>query len=227
MSGPQKEAYMLCSAAELHFEEGEPSECIKKAEDALAKFKAFGNDGKKGVADALHIIIDAHRLEAYNSYKYSETGLKLAEEELAKFKADGDKRGQATMLLAQTEILSEKAQPNKRADEIASLTEALALAKEVGDKKLEARCQLEAAFVSYAKKDGDKMLESAKTALALYEETSDKMGKGKALHMIGLAHLLNKQWEFAHTKANEAKEVFGEMGKKRLVAGVLHAAAIW
>merc|ERR1712217_210847 len=75
MSGPQKEAYMLCSAAEVHLEEGDVAESIKKAEEAVEKFKGFGKDGKKGLADALHIIIDAHRLEAYNGYKFPEEGL--------------------------------------------------------------------------------------------------------------------------------------------------------
>merc|ERR1719282_1888397 len=220
MSGPQKEAYMLCSAAELHFEEGEPSECIKKAEEALAKFKAFGNDGKKGVADALHIIIDAHRLDAYNGYKSPETALKLAEDELAKFKTDGDKRGQAKMLLAQMEINSDKMQLNKRTEATEVLTEALSLAKEVGDKKLEARCLLEHAFLYYTTRESDKMLEKVNEALALYEELNDNVGKGKALHMVGLAHVQNKAWEPAQKKAIEAMDVFKGMEKGKRAEAV-------
>uniref|UniRef100_A0A7S1QFM9 Carrier domain-containing protein n=1 Tax=Alexandrium catenella TaxID=2925 RepID=A0A7S1QFM9_ALECA len=226
-SGPKREAAMLFSAAEGFLEAADPKECLKVAQEALDKFKALGDTGKDGVADALHLIVDAHRLDAYINYKEPEEGLKVANEELAKFKDGGNKRGQATMQLAIAEMGTDNLRLNKRRDALEPVTEALTLAKELGDKKLEAKCLIESAFVRFSTNEADKMLEEADAALKICEETKDNMGKGLALFANGLAHVKQNNYDTAVQKATSAQKVFEEMGKKALEAGVLHTMAIW
>jgi len=227
MSEPKREASMLFSAAEGFLEEAETKECLKVADDALGKFKALGDGGKDGVADTLHLIIGAHRLEAYMNYKEPEEGLKLATDELAKFKEAGNKKGEATMQLAIAEISTDNVRLNKRREALEPVTEALAIAKDIGDKKLEARCLIESAFVHFSMNESEKMLEAAEAALKISEELKDNMGKGMALYAVGLSHVKTNSWDTAVQKATSAQKVFEEMGKKCFEAGILHTMAIW
>eukprot|EP00413_Alexandrium_margalefii_P027168 CAMPEP_0204575494 /NCGR_PEP_ID=MMETSP0661-20131031/41218_1 /ASSEMBLY_ACC=CAM_ASM_000606 /TAXON_ID=109239 /ORGANISM="Alexandrium margalefi, Strain AMGDE01CS-322" /LENGTH=867 /DNA_ID=CAMNT_0051584129 /DNA_START=45 /DNA_END=2648 /DNA_ORIENTATION=- len=226
-SGPKREAAMLFSAAEGFLNAADPKECLKVAEDALGKFKGLGDTGKDGVADTLHLMVDAHRLEAYISYKEPEEASKLAKEELAKFKDAGNKRGEATMQLALAEIGTDDVRLNKRREAIEPVTEALKIAKELGDKKLEAKCLIESAFVRFSTNEADDMMKEAEEALKICEETKDSLGKGLALFAVGLANGKANNWETAVQKGTLAQKAFEEAGKKALEAGVLNTMAIW
>jgi len=227
MSALKREASILYSAAELRLEQGDAAACLSVAKDALAKFRALGEDGRTEVADTLHLMVDGHRLDAYMGYREPAEGERLAEEELAKFRESGEERGEATMLLALAEIRSDDARWHRRQEGLEPVAKALTLAKVVGDKKLEAKCLLESAFIHFTTHDVEQMLEDANSALALFEELKDDMGRAKALHMVGLSYVRVNDWETAMKKATEAKDIFGEIGKKRFEASVLHAMSVW
>jgi len=228
MSEPKREAYALLSAAEGALQEADAKECLKMAEEALGKFQAMGDAGKEGVSDAVHVMIDAHRMQAYMTYKEPEEGLKLAKENLAKFKDAGNKRGEAIMSLAIGEIGADDARLNKRKEALGPVGDALTIAKELGDKKLEAKCLLESALLHFSTNEADKMSEEAEAAMKIAEELKDSFTKGMASYATGLASAKAMNWETAVQKATLAQKVFeGDSKLKGYEAGVLHSMAVW
>merc|ERR550532_1407486 len=116
------------------------------------------------------------------------------------------------MLLAQAEVAADNARLTKRREAADVMAQALTIAKELGDKKLEALCLLESAFVQYSFSDGaEKMLADAEAAQKIYEELDDKMGKGKALYILGLCHVKGKDFNKAVQKATSAQSLFTEL----------------
>ncbi|OLP92956.1 hypothetical protein AK812_SmicGene25168 [Symbiodinium microadriaticum] len=93
--GKNAEAVSLYAKAEAEIRDEQFEACIASLDKAVSIFEKLGPEGdsdagESGLIDALYMLSDAHRQMA--STMYSE-----------KFRASGNKRGQATMLLALAE----------------------------------------------------------------------------------------------------------------------------
>eukprot|EP00931_Biecheleriopsis_adriatica_P095068 TRINITY_DN686_c0_g1_i1.p1 TRINITY_DN686_c0_g1~~TRINITY_DN686_c0_g1_i1.p1 ORF type:complete len:859 (-),score=289.57 TRINITY_DN686_c0_g1_i1:46-2574(-) len=226
-SAKEKAACELFVEAEMSLDKEDVDGCLGAAQKALEQFEALKH--KTGVADSLRLMCLAARIRAdvYRSAEQDKTKAikevlqkaeKLAKDNAAKFQEAGDKRSEAVMLLASGEVNYNKRGGKKRAEAMEDLGKAQVLAKQAGDSRLEGNILFVKSNAYVKLRMNDESFAHAQEALALYESTADNKGKGKAMHMMGLAQILAEDFEEGIKTAEAALEIFRENKLRKLEA---------
>jgi len=233
VAGDQKRSQQERDAAESYVEAASQLEeadsferALMSASQAVERFR--GTDDKKGLADARRLLVHAYCCQA-ERLRYAEgeacrtgvrdalqAGAQLAAEQAADYKAAGDKRGEASMLLSLAEVNYSKRGEKTRQEAEALATEGLKLARELGDKRLEAVAQALLASIGLA---GSTLAsEHAKLAHSAYRKIGDKRGEAKALHLLGASIVKKGKLEEGVDLCLEAAARFREVGARKLEA---------
>mmetsp|Transcript_1355 Transcript_1355/g.4613 ORF Transcript_1355/g.4613 Transcript_1355/m.4613 type:complete len:813 (+) Transcript_1355:56-2494(+) len=219
LGAKEKQACKLYAEADEHFSKEAVEEALHAAKQSAELFKEAGF--KSGVPDALRLVA---RLLSCQGKK--EDACKLAKDELAKFRASGDKLAEAKMLLAIAEV-------NKDSQEaVQSATEAMSLFKSQGEAMMEAAAALALSGVHLAKEgDEKKRAKEAQSAAAKAKELSiqlgDKKGEAQALHAVAAALALEGAMDDALASADEALDLYLELKNRKGEAFELLALAGW
>jgi len=238
----QREASMLFSVAEQHIDEDEDYDAaLTAAEDAAAIFKQLGN--VRGLADAIRLVIHAISAKAAD-YRWNEKGnsdtnlcgqtlLKAeqrAQEELDKFKEDGNKVGEGCMQLSLAELglHPERARVVERREQsLEQATQAEVLFREVGDKKFEADSMYLLASIHLIKglfEEGGRFCEGA---LAIYRELASRKEEAKTMHLFACSLIRGDQFTAALAAAKDSLQIFRELELKKFIAFEAFCIAGW
>lgn len=237
-AGPAREAAMLYAVAEslLNVDEDVP-EAFKSANDALKLFKEVGD--QRGIADTTRLIINTYRTDAqvlrYTDQDRRKQVLKEAEtralHELKVFQQDGNRWGEAAMMLALADSYWDKSGAKKRELAAYYALEARAIFKELGSKQMEAQCLL--ALMSCYVKEGrlEEAHKESEDAIALCQASGDKKNEAKIRHCLAVAvsrgplnaETFKKGLQYAY----EALALERQLGLKKLVAYELNFIAKW
>lgn len=230
-AGPRaREAAMLFSAAEQSLMAEDGAGALRQAEEALAIFREVGDS--TGVADALRILISAHTVMG-NSAEAS----RIACKELEAFRQQGERRGEAAMLLSEAEVAASLAgtlgiKESDRA--IQSAVTARGTFGELGDGKMEASClhalataHLRARTKKQQREELARALAAGQEALAFCGRLQDKRGQAKALHAMAVVCSQGDDESLADALAyaREALTIWKDLEDKRAEALELHALA--
>jgi len=223
-----KQAAALLTKAEGYLNDEDTAQCLKSADEALSIFRAENATG--GVADALRVMVDAHRMNALFTNTKPEEALFLAKEELEMFKTVGDKRGQGVMLLSlaqvyigQTKLVGSK--DFDRAKE--SATSALKIFDAIGDKNMQGTAQLELTNVYHLQRRSKAMLEAAENALSVFKDLGNKTMQAKSLHAVALSHAVCNDFASALKKGSEAMKIYKQVGDGKREAFEHASIARW
>mmetsp|Transcript_19666 Transcript_19666/g.52193 ORF Transcript_19666/g.52193 Transcript_19666/m.52193 type:complete len:845 (+) Transcript_19666:67-2601(+) len=215
----KREAAMLFTAAEGHLNDEQGPEALKSAMEALPLFREVGD--KNAVHDTLRIVINTHRMESAFAFEDEPTEAeRIANEELAKFNAAGDKRGEAAMKLSLAECICDRrrARTSQLEEAEEKAKEALALFRETEDKKMIATTLLELAHIYARKESPEEVAESAAEAREYFKSIEDKKGDARALHGVAIASILQRKFPDALGKMKEVLAMFRELGIKKFEA---------
>lgn len=227
MADHSREAAALYSTAEVFLREENIEDCIRECSRAVELFEALGNEGMEGLADALFMLVDAHRQLAVALQEKPQQALTLATTGLTNFKAAGNRRGEAQMLLALAEINHDKRGRKKRAQSLEEAAQALEIFRSIEDKKSEASTLLVMAMAHYKFFMYDDMLQESQSALEIIEDLGDKYQMGKALNLVGLSLSSQRRIDGAMDKGRAAVQIWRELGLRRQEAIQSHAMAGW
>mmetsp|Transcript_29209 Transcript_29209/g.63383 ORF Transcript_29209/g.63383 Transcript_29209/m.63383 type:complete len:830 (+) Transcript_29209:200-2689(+) len=214
-----RQASQLLSIAEGYLNDENPREALKAAREALSFFQTAGN--KNAVHDALRVVVNGLRMEADNAYaSHPAEAEALVEEELRKFRAAGDRRGEAAMLLSKAECLCDRRRirPSQMEDAFNWAHEALSRFREIDDKKMMAIALLEIAHISSLKEEADDVFEAASEARSCFQAVQDKKGDARALHGVAIASVLQRRFPEALGKMKEALALFKDLGLRKFEA---------
>lgn len=227
-----REAAMLMTTAEAHLnEQGDHEGALKTALQALELYRGL-NDAT-AEADALRMVVHAYRLKAdfllYDGGSGAENqaadlydaAQKLAQEQLQRFQAAGNKRGQGAMTLSLAEIADDrraKYDPDELREVLRLASQAKAIFAEAGDKKMEAIALMLMTITHYRRFEKDEAYMTTEAALAGFRGVGDKKHEAKAVHLLGYAHFVRNELEDAIRVAQEALSMFREQGTRFLEA---------
>eukprot|EP00440_Ansanella_granifera_P022091 gb/GFBE01023993.1/.p1 GENE.gb/GFBE01023993.1/~~gb/GFBE01023993.1/.p1 ORF type:complete len:818 (+),score=261.25 gb/GFBE01023993.1/:1-2454(+) len=227
MADTKREAAALFSKAEAYLRDEQIEDCIATAAQAVRVFEELGDAGAAGLTDALFMLIDAHRLLAIAKQEKPQEGLTLAKENLERFRAAGNRRGEGMMMLSLAEINADKRGRKNRSESLEVAAQALQIFRDIEDRKSEAATLLVMATAHYKFFMYDDMLQEAQEALEILEELGDMFYKGKALNMVGLALSSFRRIEPAMEKGKAAMAIWRELGLKRQEGIQSHIMAGW
>eukprot|EP00930_Biecheleria_cincta_P083550 TRINITY_DN73105_c0_g1_i1.p1 TRINITY_DN73105_c0_g1~~TRINITY_DN73105_c0_g1_i1.p1 ORF type:complete len:818 (+),score=220.59 TRINITY_DN73105_c0_g1_i1:96-2549(+) len=222
-----REAASLYSIAEGFLRDENIEDCIRESSRAVELFEELGNEGVAGLADALFMLVDAHRQLAMALQEKPQQALTLATDGLAKFRAAGNRRGEAQMLLALAEINHDKRGRKKRYESLEEAAQALEIFRSIEDRKSEAYTLLVMAMAHYKFFMYEDMLQESQSALDIIEDLGDKYLMGKALNLVGLSLSSHRRIDAAMEKGRAALLVWRELGLRRQEAIQSHAIAGW
>lgn len=215
----KREAAMLFTAAEGHLNDEQGAQALKSAMEALTLFREVGD--KNAVHDTLRIVVNTHRMESAFAYEdQPEEAMRIANEELDKFKAAGDNRGEAAMKLSLAECICDRrrAKPSQLEDAESHAKEALANFKEAEDKKMMATTLLELAHIYARQESAEQVAEAALEAREYFKSIEDKKGDARALHGVAIASILQRKFPDALGKMKEVLAMFRELGIQKFEA---------
>eukprot|EP00930_Biecheleria_cincta_P082646 TRINITY_DN72347_c0_g1_i1.p1 TRINITY_DN72347_c0_g1~~TRINITY_DN72347_c0_g1_i1.p1 ORF type:complete len:821 (+),score=204.70 TRINITY_DN72347_c0_g1_i1:142-2604(+) len=223
----RREAAQLYSSAEAFLRDEQIEDCIRESSRAVEIFEGCGREGMSGLADALVMLIDAHKQLAVSQQEKPQQALTLAQDYLAKFIAAGDRRGEATMLLALADCNHDKRGRKKRTESLELAAEALEIFRAIEDKKSEACTLIVMAMAHFKFFMYDDMLHEAQCALDLLEELGDKFHLARALNVVGLALSYQRRLDPAMDKGKAALSTWRELGLRRQEAMQLNTMCGW
>jgi len=215
----KRQAALLLSTAEGYLNDENTAEALKTALEALPMFRDVGD--KNGVHDTLRVVVNAHRMEADSSYSGRPLEAeRVVDEELSKFRADGDRRGEACMLLSKAECLCDRrrTRPSELESAEGWAKDALSIFREVEDKKMIATALLEMAHIYSMKEEPDDVYEAANEAREFFKSIDDKKGDARALHGVAISSVLKRKFPDALGKMKEVLGMFKELGIKKFEA---------
>jgi len=226
-SAERREAAMLFAVAEGHINDNEDfSAALQTASQALSMFKEHGD--VDGVSDSLRVVIDAMRLQAGRDRKRPVEAKRLASEELAWFKQEGHKRGQASMSLALARVSTSPKMGSKDRDQGAKQgKEAVKIYRELGDKPMEGAALLSLAELHSLVKSFQEAVGAANKALAIFEDLGDQRGEARASHCLADARFRSGQMEGGNKAAEDAIALWQELGNQRQEANEYLTIARW
>mmetsp|Transcript_53199 Transcript_53199/g.106785 ORF Transcript_53199/g.106785 Transcript_53199/m.106785 type:complete len:553 (-) Transcript_53199:176-1834(-) len=214
----------LFKAAKQCLEDGELEQAMKKAEEALAKFKSSGD--ADGMADVVKTLVAAHI--AVDKLEDAKLAVK---DVLAQFKTSGNKAGQAAMLLATGELSC----ADKDADKaLALVPEIKALTPGAGGKSNELEAQLLNLQVNanLVKGSPSDAMVAAREMRALATKNSDKEGEANAWHAIASVYHMQETDDTDRATpddvvqaAEKAASLYKEAGKKNSEATAMNTIA--
>lgn len=259
-TGPAREAAVLFAVAEGYLNNDEEHvEAMKTAYDALKLFQEAGD--AKGEADTMRVIISCYRCKAqwvrYDSMEARRQVLAEAEElalsELKRFKENGNKRGEACMMLCMGDLLcmsehpesgstgpaavgtstaSRKKLGQKRRDMILEMAvQARNLFHELNDPQMEGSALCVEVAAHIYKQDFAKAWEAAEASVELFRVAGDKKGEARALHGMSVSIAVGpttlEQFEKGAEAAKQALELHRELGNKKMQAWEANFLAKW
>lgn len=224
MAPSSPEAEVLAEAeASLRFEQFD--EALDKGKEAVELMTASSN--ADGLADALRVVI-----RSLACLGRPDEGDQLAKDELLTRRKQGDRRGEAKMLIALAEAAAVRDSSRAKAEAIRSVTEARAMMKQQGDLRIEATALLALAAVHMAK-EGDaaegaeNALRAASEAKELALELDDKRLEAECLHAMASAQAVCYSPDDALQTADEAFDLYLEIKDRQMEAFELMAMAKW
>lgn len=220
----RREAAALLSLAGGQLdEEGDVDEALRAGNEAVDLFRKLGDS--KAVADALRVTVDALRLKAVRLREEPLEAEKAATEALASFKADGDKRGQASMLLALARVSLARQGSKHRDAALRQAKQAAALAQQAQDSLLGAASMLALAEAQVLRRRPLEALKEGQRALQAFRDVNDKRGQAMVLRSLAAALRLDSQPELALRALGEALALARELRDRRGEAVDLQATA--
>eukprot|EP00933_Yihiella_yeosuensis_P053990 TRINITY_DN5231_c1_g1_i1.p1 TRINITY_DN5231_c1_g1~~TRINITY_DN5231_c1_g1_i1.p1 ORF type:complete len:823 (+),score=204.10 TRINITY_DN5231_c1_g1_i1:87-2555(+) len=226
-SDVQRAAQLHDKAENLSFDE-QWEDCIRVALAAVDLFRKISGDaGRYGLVDSLVLLADAYNQKAVCEKRKPEEALSLIKEELEKFRADGNQRGEASMLLALADVNHDKRGTKKRKEALETCRDALDLFREVGDTKLEACTLLVMAKAHYKDLMLEAMMQDCQDALDIFERLGLKLWIAKAYHELGNCLSCSRRIDAATDAGTKAHRIIQELGLRRLEAINLHVMATW
>lgn len=211
---------------------------LMSAREAVDKFKAIQH--KAGLVDAERLLVHLYCMHAVScrsaegeSFKSGAKQALSAAESLAtvkaaEYKAAGDVRGEASLLLAQGEIgfAQLEAKCQHEAENLA--TSALKLAREARDMPLEATCLLLLASIAVKLHNTPQAAEHASAARSCFQKTGDSKGAAKALHLVGVSTVMKGNLEEGFGQCMESALLFRKLQEKKHEAFVyFHVAQLF
>lgn len=214
--------------AEEHCENESGEKALKAAEQALLAY----NKLKKpvAIADTLRVVIRARCLIGERK-----EALGQAKEELARFRKQNDKRGEASMLLSMAETASEHMGNKQREEAFFNAQEAHALFKEVDDAKMQGAALLVLANIHLKKgskgTNADSSLadaaDTANDARSLFQKADDRRGEAQALHALAVAYASRKKFQDAQQTAKKALVIYQDLEDKKMESHEWCIIAMW
>jgi acyl carrier protein len=236
-SAKKREAAMLLSVAESQLvESGNADEALRGATEALEKFRAV--DDLTGAADAIRMVVNAHKAKA-DAFYWEKDGdakaaeeLKLAEEmaraELAKFEEKGNSRGVGAMSLsiAETMYLKSPTDPmpgdyKKRAEALELATKAKEAAVTAEDKHLEGLACFSLFKLQADGLHAEKALDTAESAVKIFNGLGMKRKEAEALCDLAQARYMAAAIPEALKALKSATKILKETGPQKMVGGSL------
>jgi len=233
-SEKQREGSMLYSVAEAHFQDGALEEALSTIKDALAIFRAI-NDSRS-LADSLRLKMHASRALAEQEHNNGNGGREekllldaeaAMREELNKFRACGDKRGEACMLLAVAQALSALGGFPKRTEAQECLQDARDLSWKIKDVKLEASIVYEYASLMHLCHRYKQAIKAAREAQKLFSSVGDVKNEAFSWCLLGDAQIVNGKAEDGFLSKRKAHDIFRRIGDKKMEGTVLMSFAEW
>jgi len=227
---------MIFAVAEGRLDDEADEDAIRSATEALTIFREVGD--KTGVADSLRVIIRAHHSRALtSSAKVSTEALDVAAQELERFRASGERRGEGAMLLALAEVNADGSK-EKREEALASATQARDIFKGLGDHKMEATAMVTLTRINLGIAENlsemmdqrdqcNSALAMAGEAQVLFQSVDDRRGEASALHWMAKARAKLEEYGGALKNSREARRVWKELGSKTLEAAELYNMGQW
>lgn len=222
----EEAARQLLVSAESSLD-GLTPECLRAATDALNIFRGLGSEGLNGVHDALRVVVAFHRLKAAVEQRKPEEALLLASDELEHCRADGDRRGEASMLLALAEINMDRRGARKRAEALEAASAALVTFQEIRDQRLQARTYLILTNLYSKMQMPDEAENAAQSALCVFQALGDQMNQAKAFHGLALTMASRHRYADAAVHAEEARALFAQLGDVKMEAAELVSIGQW
>eukprot|EP00440_Ansanella_granifera_P050537 gb/GFBE01054775.1/.p1 GENE.gb/GFBE01054775.1/~~gb/GFBE01054775.1/.p1 ORF type:complete len:847 (+),score=294.10 gb/GFBE01054775.1/:2-2542(+) len=216
-------------------EEGDYDLAVVSAREAMDKFSAMQQSA--GQLDSERLLLHAYRLQA-ESCRYSEgamfkmelqealkAGEQLSKEKAQSYKAAGDKRGEAAMLLADAALGYSSRDAKKKQEAETMAHTALKLAGEAADVRLEAAALTLLASEAVKAGVAPEAAENAQLAMSLYRKASDRLGEAKALHLMGTSAVMKGRFDEGVEQCVEAASILRALGAKQLEASEYYAIA--
>eukprot|EP00439_Symbiodinium_sp_Y106_P039914 s3123_g4.t2 len=222
----EEAARQLLVSAESSLD-GLTPECLRAATDALNIFRGLGSVGLNGVHDSLHVVVAFHRLKAAVEQRKPEEALLLASDELEHFRADGDRRGEASMLLALAEINMDRRGARKRAEALEVALAALMTFQEIRDQRLQALTYLILTNLYSKMQMPDEAEHAAQSALCVFQALGDQMSQAKTFHGLALTMASRHRYADAAVHAEEACALFAKLGDVKMEAAELVSIGQW
>mmetsp|Transcript_112879 Transcript_112879/g.319298 ORF Transcript_112879/g.319298 Transcript_112879/m.319298 type:complete len:788 (-) Transcript_112879:76-2439(-) len=218
-------ATSLLLSAETHLDEGETKEAMEEAKKVLEVTDKIKDDSL--AADAMRIVIGAHRKEAERSGTKPEEGETMAEEGLERFRAAGKAREEGVMLLCLAELNGERRGSRKRTQAERWANQALAIFRRLGEKTLEAAALNQLGAINRKENDLDGAREMSNEALAVAQEAKDSRSQALSLHGLALAQALSSMHEEAIKTMEAALPLVRDLGLKKMEAAALCQLSQW
>lgn len=210
----QREAAMLFSIAEGHISEDEDFEsALQLGKKVLAMFKELGNE--EGVADSLRLVVDAMRLLAGSEAELAEV-VCFATTELRRFEEEGQKTGQASMLLALARVnASAKRGSRKLYEGVKQGRGAVKIYRELRDEPMEGAALLSLAELYVLVKSHQEAVGAANKALAIFQDLGDQRSEARAMHVLAQAHFERGNSESGLKYSQDAIAAWQDLGSRR------------
>ncbi|CAE7208688.1 unnamed protein product [Symbiodinium sp. KB8] len=226
-SAKKREAAMIFAVAEGHINDNEDFDAALQAgTQALEMFKDLGDI--EGVSDSLRVVVDAMRLASAKKEEKPDEALRLASEELVWFREQGQKRGQASMLLALARVNTSGKRGVKDRDQgVRQAKEALKIYRELSDKPMEGAVLLVLGELYIYVKSFQEAIGAANKALAIFEDAEDSRSEARSLHLLAEARFGNRQMEGGKQAADDAIAIWTELGLRRQEAIEHLSVARW
>jgi len=198
-----KEARSLLKDAQEACDEEAFQAAERAAQDALQMFREIGD--RSGIAQALRCIVSA-----YQGRDEFDAAYNRASEELERCRANGNKLGEAAMMMSLVDL---KLLQAVRPKEVISLAKsALAMVQQLKDRAWEAEGLVTLARSYENTQKGENMLRAARAAVEAFKQVGDRKGEAKALHYLAAAASLNNEVMEAVRCSSEACAIFSELG---------------
>ncbi|CAE7310497.1 unnamed protein product [Symbiodinium sp. CCMP2456] len=199
-----KEARALLKDAQEACDEEAFQAAERAAADALQMFREIGD--RSGVARALRCIVSA-----YQGRDELDAAYNRASEELERCRANGNKLGEAAMMMALVDL---KLLQAVRPKEVISLAKsALAMVQQLKDRAWEAEGLVTLARSYENTQKGENMLRAARAAVEAFKQVGDRKGEAKVLsRKCTVVDVVDQALHYLATAAslnNEVMEVAG------------------
>jgi tetratricopeptide (TPR) repeat protein/acyl carrier protein len=212
------DAPIRISAAEQHLLKEEYDDALRVAKQALQQGPTD--------AEALRVSILAQCELAEGDVK-SKQDVRIAEDSLANFRKEGDKKGEALMLLTLAELSSDSRGAKRRARARDWALEAIDLLGALQHKRFEALAWLALATMAAKQQDREELLNATGRAMALFAEMADKRGVGICQMKVATAHLMKGDSKAAIEKLDKALGIFRALGEQELECSALRQQSQW